>query len=642
VPSSVYQFGDFRLDCGRFELTRNGQPLSVERKPLELLILLAERKGQLVTRAEIAERLWEREVFVDTEHGINTAIRKIRQTLRDDSDEPSFVQTVMGKGYRFVAPVAVQSRADGEAGLAHPDDDLPAGRTTAAEPALIAPKAVDQEAAHPEATGNRPRWRWLAWAIPGLLLAAVSVGLAARSWMHRQGVAEAGIHSLAVLPLDNLSGDPSQEYFADGMTDELITMLARDSTLRITSRTSVMQYKGAHRPLPEIARSLGVDVILEGSVARSGDKVHMTLQLIRADSDAHLWAESYDRNVRDMPSLTEEGARAIANRLHRAVVAAPPMRYVSPEAHDAYMRGRYLWFGLDYDEAVKYYRKATELQPDYALGWAGLSMCYTAATMDPENDPRAWLPPSDGTAARALQLDPSLPDAHLAVGGALFLLRWEFEAADQEARRAIELDPRYAEAYHFRARILSAINRKAEAIAAQKQQMDLDPFARPWALAYTYYQVGDYDKAIEDARLRLKTYPQDTRLLESLADSYRSKGMTKEAALMLENEYVASSDTKSAVAVRRAYEQGGYKAVVRWQISAYEKQANTGYLSPVLLASLHAQLGHREQTLALLEEGYRQHAPLLLWIQTRPEYDFLHGDPRYRALVQKIGLPPTY
>jgi TolB-like protein/DNA-binding winged helix-turn-helix (wHTH) protein len=283
VPGPVYQFGDFRLDPGRFELLRNGHSLRIERKPMELLILLASHKGQLVTRDQIAQRLWSSGVFVDTEHGINTAVSKLRYLLRDDAEAPRFIQTVTGVGYRFIALAAVQDGDDSEPSRTDTEAGLPEGLTTAAaEPALKSP----------EKAGDRARWRWLAWAIPCALLTAAAVGLAARFRMHQHRATEAGIHSLAVLPLDNLSGDPGQEYFADGMTDELTTMLAKDSTLRIPSRTSVMQYRGAHRPLPEIARALNVEGILEGSVSRNNDHVHLTLQLIRADSDSHLWAES--------------------------------------------------------------------------------------------------------------------------------------------------------------------------------------------------------------------------------------------------------------------------------------------------------------------------------------------------------------
>jgi TolB-like protein len=230
------------------------------------------------------------------------------------------------------------------------------------------------------------------------------------------------ITSLAVIPLENLSGDPNQEYFADGMTDELITMLAKDSTLHITSRTSVMQYKGAHRPLPEIARTLHVDAIVEGSVSRSTNRVHMTLQLIRADTDTHLWAESYDRDTDGVALLPDNAARAIAHRLNSASFSSGRARYVKPEAHDAYLRGLYYWYAGQNESAGKYFKLATSLQPDYAQGWSGLSSYY-GQSGDTTMDPEEALPKAEESAAKALELDPSLADAHLSMGATILFRR---------------------------------------------------------------------------------------------------------------------------------------------------------------------------------------------------------------------------
>ncbi len=343
---AVYQFGDFRLDCGRFELLRNGHTIPLERKPMELLILLLVRKEQLVTRAEIAAHLWSSEVFVNTEHGINTAIRKIRTVLRDDPEKPVFVQTITGKGYRFIAPIAAVNGAAAGSELVE----------------LAAESAGASHRAEAETSSRSPRWKlWFALGA-GLCVAALilAAALGPHAWIDGllRRTTRPAITSLAVLPLDNLSGDPNQEYFADGMTDELITVLARDSTLRIISRTSVMQYKGARKPLPEIARALHVDGILEGSVSRTNGQVHMTLQLIRADADTHLWADSYDRDPSQVAALPGEAAHEIANYLHSSVASTTTARYVNPEAHDAYLRGRYLWFRGQNEDAGNNFRKA--------------------------------------------------------------------------------------------------------------------------------------------------------------------------------------------------------------------------------------------------------------------------------------------
>ena len=606
---------------------------------MELLILLASRPGQLIARTEIAERLWSTDVFVDTEHGINTAVRKLRYLLRDTPESPRFIQTVTGMGYRFIAPVATvepkstafvpSSEAQQESGSeGHSDQTESAG--------IAAPAAVT--------AASRHRHLWIAVATSAILIAVLAPFVGPHSLaerlLNRNTVSL--INSLAVLPLDNLSGDPNQDYFADGMTDELITMLAKDSTLRITSRTSVMRFKGTRRPLREIAHELGVDGILEGSVARSGGHVHLTLQLIRADTDTHLWAESYDRGNDDAPLLPDQAAQQITGYLRKASSIAVTARYANPDAHDAYLRGRFLFFANRFEEAEGYFQKAADLQSDYAPAWAGLALCYGASTMDGRHDPRFAYPRGDATASRALTLDPSLPEAHTAMAGLLFLAHWDWIHANQEVLRAIDLDPRQAEPYHLRARILTAVGRGQEAIAVQKQQMELDPFARPWGMAETYYNVRQYDAAISDARLRLENSPNDVRLHYFVARSLFDEGKYKEAADAYAQLYRAAGSPQAALAVEHAYQAGGYRAVVLWQLRSLEKEAQNHYISPVDLAGLHAELGEREATLALLEEGLRQHSPKILWIQTEKKFDFLHSDARYRAVVQRLGLTPAY
>lgn len=632
----VYEFSNFRLDCGRFELLRNSRSLRVERKPMELLILLASRKGQLVTRTEIAERLWEREVFVDTEHGINTAIRKIRYILRDDPDDPRFIQTVTGMGYRFVAPVAVLNGGDGKTSQVEDDVEESENEQTAMEAAEVAAEAVPIAANEKRSLGP-----WLGWTIAEILL-VVGVGVTARFWTHRAHAATASIHSLAVLPLDNLSGDPEQNYFADGMTDELTTMLARDSTLRIVSRTSAMQYKGVHKPLREIARELGVDGIVEGSVERSGDDVHMTLQLIQGSSDTHVWADSYDRDAKDAFSLSDDAAMEIARKTNSAAAGHVSARYVSPEAHDAYLHGRYLWFAERNDEAEKYFVKAAAIQPDYALAWTGIADYYAAGMIVGTLDPRGAREPLETAAEKAVELDGSSAQAHNTLCAAIFFSRWDLTGADKECQRAIDLDPEFAEAYHLRAKVLLSMGRYEEAIASQKKAMELDPFARPWGLAYIYMLARQYDAALTEGKQRLESDPHNAWTLYILADICRRKGMRAEAVDYLAEGMIADGDQADAASIRRAFERGGYRAVVLWSVENMKRESEKRYVSPVNMALLYAQLGDREETLRLLEEGYQQRSPQLLDLQSDPAYDFLHSDPRYRSLIQRIGLPQTY
>ncbi|HEY3989650.1 MAG TPA: winged helix-turn-helix domain-containing protein [Acidobacteriaceae bacterium] len=628
MAATVFEFGEFRLDSRRFELCRAGRTLKLERKPMELLILLAASEGNLVTRAEIAERLWGSEVFVDTEHGINTAVRKIRQVLRDDSEEPRFIQTVTAKGYRFIGPIAEKPTIESRS------TQIPATLSDVPPPAYLEPPGGSKNA-----TSRSPRlWLWLGTSAALALL--IIVGLRARGWGSRASAAKPEIKSLAVLPLDNLSGDRGQDYFADGMTDELTTMLAKNSTLHVVSRTSAMQYKGAHRPLRDIASALGVDGIVEGSVERNDGKVHMTIQLIHAPSDTHIWADSYDRDTNDVVTLPTEAAEAIAKRLNSTAPTLKPARYVNPEAHDAYLRGKFLWY-TSADGGGSYFKKAVELQQDYAPGWSGLAIYYGSGAGYPLN-PKEVLGPMEAASRKAVALDDSLPEAHLALAAALMWNRWDLAGADHELLRAIELDPQYAEALHLRSEFLAALNRHQESIEIQKRATELDPFSRPRALAYSYQLARQYDAAITDLTQRLQSKPDDPGLLRTLAEVYRCKGMKKEATQALERFLTVTGDKTSAEAIKRAYSEGGYDTVLHWRIADLKGKSAKQYVSPVILAGLYAELGQKEKTLSLLAAGADEHNPAILWIQCDPAFDFLHKDERYRSIIRHIGLPPAY
>jgi len=472
LAEGIFKFGDFTLDCDRFELLHRGHSLRLERKPMELLILLAARNGHLVTRAEIAKQLWEQQVFVDTEHGINTAVRKIRQTLKDDSEKPRFVQTVTGKGYRFIGvleEMALQTAVEEKAVTPELLKGVTPSLSTSPEfPQLVVGQPISR--------------RRLWWGVLALGCAVLLVLFGAHQLRARQMPVE----SLAVLPLENLTGDPGQEYIANGLTDELTTMLAKNSNLRVTSRTSTLQYKGVHRPLREIARELGVSGIVEGSLSRNGARTHLNLQLIAVPSDTHLWADSYDRDAQGLLLLPRDAAEAITRRLGRVVPDPPVAKYVNPAAHDAYLRVRYLWFTDHTHEAGPYFERATALQPDYAAAWSGLANYYGASAVKGELSPSAWFAGMKAASARALQLDASLPEAHLAAAGTAMAVDWDLKGAEAEAKKAIALDPQFAEAHHLLAKILAAQSRQAEAIAAQRRATEIDPFTRPWAMALAY------------------------------------------------------------------------------------------------------------------------------------------------------------
>jgi TolB-like protein/Tfp pilus assembly protein PilF len=479
------------------------------------------------------------------------------------------------------------------------------------------------------------------------LLVLVAVGIlglnvgGARDRLSGRGQAPR-IQSIAVLPLANLSGDPSQEYFADGLTDELITMLARHSSLRVVSRTSALQYKGAKRPLREIGRELGVDGILEGSVERSGNRVHMTVQLVDAATDTHLWAQSYDRSFNDALSLPSELSETIAREVKLAATPGGPQRPVSPEAHDAYLHGRHSWLDDNYDRSQEYFEKAIELQPDYAAAWSGLADTYTVRAVGLAVPPREVMPKAKAAARKAVELDDSVGEAHNALAAVYLFGDWDLESADRESRRAIELSPNYSEPRHLRCYVLTAMNRLDEALQEQRRSSEMDPFARPWALGAALVRARQLDAAIGELRRRVDAQPQDGDARFFLEQAYWGKGMWKEYVAERETELRALGLAGLADAERHAFESGGREGVAEWQLKRVQGHAREGYVSPWDVAFAWARVGKKEETLRFLEEAYREHSASMVFLQHEPMFDFLHSDERYRALVKKTGFPPAY
>ena len=633
MSESQYKFAEFQLDCASFELRRQGRAqkserVSLERIPMELLILLLERQGSVVTRQEIVDRLWGKDVFVDTEHGINTAIRKIRQALKDNPEQPRFILTVTGKGYRFVAGENGNQRsaAPSETPTVIPErEPRPSGSDV--------PERGPDAVVMPAVQSNRAK---LAIVIAICVVVAAILISFLRHRIVRANQASQ-IHSIAVIPLANLSGDAAQDYFADGMTDELITALAKNRNLRIVSRTSAMQYKGVKRPLPDIARELNVDGILEGSVSRVGNRVHTTVQLIHAPSDTHIWAESYDRDLSEVIFLPEELSQTIAKEVKAAVSPPTRQRSISPEAHDAYLQGLYFWYRGDFDHSKQYFQKAIDLQPDYAAAWAGLGDSY-GVRAGGDTPPQAAFAKNEEYSRKALELDDSVAEAHNSMAALYLFHAWDWNRAEAEAQRAIELNPNLAAAHHLRSYILFALNRNAEALQEQRQATEIDPFAQPWHLGRAYLYLRQYDSAINELSARAAVQKVDG-IEFILSDAYRFKGMNKEAARHLELGFLAEDDQHSAEAVRRAFDQGGYRAVAEWLLRRDQDKAREEYVSPFFLALDYARLEGKDDTLHFLEGAFQERSPEMVFLEKRPHFDFLHSDLRSQALVRKVGLP---
>jgi TolB-like protein/DNA-binding winged helix-turn-helix (wHTH) protein/Tfp pilus assembly protein PilF len=468
-PRRLVRFGVFELDLRAGELRKRGLKLPLQGQPIQILIMLTERAGELVTREELRQKLWSADTYVDFEQGLNAAVKRLRSTLNDSADNPRFVETLPRRGYRFIAPVDVVDVSQAIVNAAAASDPPP----------LIVPDSVDvsRQAA--------PRKHFVRPALVGLALLLI---IALTAWrLHPWNRPSPIIQSLAVLPLENLSGDASQDYFSDGMTDELITQLGQISELRVISRTSMMNYRGARKPLPQIARELNVDAMVEGTVLRSGSRVRITAQLILASSDKHLWANSYEGELRDTLALQSDVARAIAGQIRAKLnpqedAGLRKARPVNPEAFEAYLKGRYFWNKRTGDglmKAVEYFNTALEKDSAYAPAYAGLADSY-ALMGDWEYGvlaPKEAFPKAKAAATRALQLDDTLGEAHTSLAFCLDVFDWAWDSAEKEFKRAIELSPDYATAHDWYAWHLIMQGRKTEAIAEMKKAESFDPLS---------------------------------------------------------------------------------------------------------------------------------------------------------------------
>jgi TolB-like protein/DNA-binding winged helix-turn-helix (wHTH) protein/Tfp pilus assembly protein PilF len=476
-------------------LRQNGRVLKLEKIPMELLILLVSRHGELVSRDEIIAKLWGRDVFIETEHGINTAVRKIRQTLEDDPERPRFVQTVVGKGYRFVGPMNVIEPAVVPSSAPVPVIEEKTGRSR--------PKAIP---------------RWVVKASVAALILLGTVAMAVRNFDWARWLPRPPVHSIAVLPLKNLSGNPADEYFVDGMTDELITNLAKISALRVSSYTSVSKFKTTSKSLPQIAQELHVDGIVEGSVLRSGDQVRITAQLIYAPRDQHLWAEEYQRYLRDVLYLQREVARDIAQQVRVTLTPNERQRLatagaVDPAAYESYLRGRSFWnqrSEASLLKAIDQFHNAVEVDAGYAPAYSGLADCYTTLGYLSYLDPLDAFPRARDAAIKALELDSSLAEAHTSLAYYDLYHAWNWVEAENEFKKAIELNSNYATAHDWYSYYLTAMGRFDEAWKEVNRAHELDPLSVIIStdIGFNYYYQRKYDEAISQLRGTLSVSPK--------------------------------------------------------------------------------------------------------------------------------------
>ena len=624
-----YQFEGFQLDVARYELRRNGHVLKLEKIPMELLILLVSRKGELVSREEIIAKLWGPGVFIETEHSINTAIRKIRQTLGDDPERSRFVQTVVGKGYRFVGPINVVDLAP------------------AADPSLP-PVSVVEEKARRNRLNTIPRWALKASVAALILLGVVAVAVKYFDW--GRWLPRPPVHSIAVLPLKNLSGNPADEYFADGMTDELITNLAKISALRVSSYTSVSKYKTTSKSLPQIAQELQVDGIIEGSVVRSGDQVRITAQLIYAPRDQHLWAEEYQRYLRDVLYLQREVARDVARQVRVTLTPNERQRLatagaVDPAAYESYLRGRSFWnqrSEASLLRAIDEFNKAIEVDAGYAPAYSGLADCYTTLGYLSYLDPLDAFPRARDAATKALELDSSLAEAHTSLAYYDLYHAWNWIEAENEFKKAIELNPNYATAHDWYSYYLMAMGRFDEAWKEVNRAHELDPLSVTIStdIGFNYFYRRNYDEAINQLGATLSLSPKFPLAHLWLGRAYQQKKMYSEAIDEFNKTDAALPGWVVTIAgMGNAYGEWGHKAEAEQVLVRLNEMARAKYVTPYGIALVYAGLGDKNEAFVWLNKAIEGRSHWLVWLNRDPRWDRLRSDSRFNELKKRVALP---
>jgi TolB-like protein/Tfp pilus assembly protein PilF/DNA-binding winged helix-turn-helix (wHTH) protein len=592
---------------------------------MELLILLASRPGELITREEVIERLWGKGVHLDADQGINTAVRKIRLCLRDTAENPRYLQTVVGKGYRFIPPVITSWPA-----IPKPSDE-------------VAPKLVDPDpsAFSPSRFGPKS---WI--AIVAIAVTAASAGVAGFWYAHRER-REPPIRAIAVLPFENLSGDPAQDYFVDGVTDELITELAKMGSVRVISRTSSMQYKHAKGNLRKIASELDVDAVVEGAVARSDDRVRITAQLIRASSDQHLWANSYERDVSNILALQTEIAAAVARELRVELALQMPAptsaRPLNQEAYAEYLRGRYAW-NLRREpallEAIQHFESAIRIDPNFAQAYSALADCHTALGYLNARSPEETFPNAQLAAQKALELDHSLAEPHASLAYYYLYYARDWQTAELEFRKAIELNPNYALAHDWFGVYLTARGRWSDALAEIKKARELDPLSLPISTdeGFSLYYSGNYDAAIKSLQETLAREPGFPLAHLWLGRAFEEKGMYPEAVSEFEKVQKALPGWPVAIAATGwVYGRSGKKDDAHRVLAELNRQSKKRYVSAYAIALVHAGLGDKNEALRLLDLGLKEKTNWMVWTAVDPRWQPIRSDKRFQQLLHQIG-----
>jgi TolB-like protein/DNA-binding winged helix-turn-helix (wHTH) protein len=617
VSGEIVLFEDFEANLRSRELHRQGSKVRLPDQSFQVLALLLAHPGELVAREDIRNKLWPGDTFVDFDHGLNNAVNRLREALGDYADSPRLIETLPRRGYRFIGIVKEFTRQE-------------------------SPPAVDSGVAatppsQPQLSGNRwtKRIRYgRITVVVQVLLILLLVGLNfgnLRQRLFPNAIPSQPIRSIAVLPFENLSGDPSQDYFADGVTDALITRMAQISSLRVISRTSTMHYKGSRQALPEIAREMGVDAVVEGGIVRSGNRVRITAQLLAA-SDRHLWAKAYDRDAREILSVQQDVAQNIVREIQakltpveeaRLLVTSPD---VNPEAYSSYLLGEsYLRKrSLDgYNKGLALFQRAIEADPTYAPGYSGLADCYNLlglgmgqfSAIEAANRARA-------AARKALELDQSLAEAHAALAFTLLRYDWNWAEAQKEKTRANEIE------------------HAVKGADAQPTQ-DIDPLSVQGVrhISATYIAAEQYDKATAYYRKAIELQPDSFRLRMDLATGYSSAGRYEEAVEEFQKVIALyGPNVFSEAELGYAYARGGRTSEAEKIINDLKKTGKPGY-SSYAIAKICVALERKEQTLDWLQRAYRERAAQMSGLHADSAFASIRSDSRFQDLVRRVGIP---
>ena len=640
------RFGIFEVDLNALELRKNGLRLKLPEQPFQILAMLLERPGEIITREELRNRLWRTDTFVDFDHGLNNAVLRLREVLGDSSDNPRFVETIPRRGYRFIAHV--------EEFFPGPP---PAVHESKANQAVIGTPASSPESATAPPNESSPllTQRRIAVGVAALLVILIAGVIAVRYFSARNSnsvLSGRQTTSLVVLPLENLSGDQEQDYFADGMTDELIANLAKIRSLRVISRSTAMAYKHTRKPLSEIANELHVDAVVEGTVLRVDKRVRITAELVQVSTDHHLWAETYESQIGDVLALQNRVSSAIVNEIRinlspqdRERLARNPA--IAPEAYENYLKGRFYWnkrTDENLNKAIAYFSQATAQDSHYALAYAGLSDCYAivGATIFGSMPVSEAAPKAREAAQRALEIDPTLAEAETPLATLKFNYDWDWAGAEDDFQHAIQLNPSYATAYQRYSLFLMAMGRFQDGFNQINKARELDPLSISinFSLGWRLYLARQYDRAIAQLRNTLEMDPSYELPHLVLGQAYEEKGAFELAIPELQKAVELSHGTPLMVsALAHAHARAGNKEEAGKLLAQLDRDARTKYVSPYYFAVVYLGLGDNEQAMNWLEKAFADRSNGLVFMRVEPELDHLRSNPRFLALQQRLKFP---